>query len=169
MKELMRLLTLANDDDHFYFVPRVSLKEFIGAVSGGNMFVLTGDLGGLFAITGEKYNHQNIMLVLDKFCSKNVFIELSAIDTILYDTVNGNALKNAKFDVGNVIATYPVMYGDEEDSDSLDVLSAISRNVKVSDKWHYKQYVRDFNLKTPEEYNLKYKEVEEKFGIKVFG
>ncbi len=155
MVDLMKLLSIANDEHHFYFVPRISFDQLLLTLAKGNLIITTGDLGSAFAMTDKDFDYQFVMGHLEQAAKDNLFVELPTIDTILFDTVNQNAINSGYCTNENIIFSYPIMYESLEDADSLDVLSAITRNAKIDDKWNSVQYVKDFNFKTPQNYKDK--------------
>lgn len=167
MKDLMALLSKANDEDHFYFKPRLGIKDLINALAKKNLVISTGDFNSLFHVDCKAYNYKSIVALLLLYCDKpDVFLELSSIDTILFDTLAKKVAEIAsEFEVQTVL-TYPVLYENEKDAGTLDVLSTITNGNKIVDPWRHIPYVRDFSIKPPSVYIQKAKELAERMKKK---
>jgi len=153
MTDLLGMLSVANDEDHFFHVARLSLKDLLVCLKKGNLAVSTGDMNGLFHVSCNKYNYKRICELLNMHASKsNVFLEHSIVNTILSDTLAKKVAKIALESEAQTIATYPVLYKNEEDADTLDVLATIVQNNKITDPWRHIPYIRNFSLKFPEKY-----------------
>ena len=148
MTEIMKLLSLANEAERFYFYPRVSLEDLIDLLRGDNVLMLTGDLQSLFALHDKQYNHQ---LIIDKINSeitlKNVYFERLNAKSILFDTLNKKVARIANNEEFNIVSTNLVLYREKREADTLDVLSAIANNAKLSASYRNIQWIKDFYAK----------------------
>lgn len=143
LKSLMRLLTIGNSEDYFYYVSRVGLEEVLQLE---DVFITTGDFFNLF----HHPKHQSILrdLVI-RFGKSNVFAEIVPINTPLYKTLNKKALACAESMGVGVIASYPTLYPTPDDAGSLDVLAAITSNNKMGSRTLPIPFTRDFAFAEP--------------------
>ena len=153
LRRLMRLLSLANDDDHFYYVPRLLLSELLDAIDEDHFYVASGCF---YSALLEKDAIDILKSLSDAVSASNCFIELCPVKSVLWDTLAVKAFKLKEqlalrgINLG-LLVTRPVLYKEGE-AESLDILRAISTNDKMNSPWVPKQYVRTF-------YNI------EKFGL----
>lgn len=143
MRWLFHTLSKAMSPERFYYHGRVAWEDF---QSAEGIAVATGDFFGLFS-------HENYYGCLTRLVhmvgQDNVYAELCPVDTPLFDTMNHRAIQ-ACVDLGlTPLVTFPALYAERGDADSLDVLRTIIDNDKVSDPWRPKQFVKDFYLQEP--------------------
>jgi DNA polymerase-3 subunit alpha len=143
INSLMKLLSIGGRADHFYYHSRVGLNDVL-------------DMKGVAISTGDMFNlfhHPDHVLILTKllhkFGSDKVFAELCPINTPLFDTLNEKAIKAAEYVGAPTLVTYPAMYRENDDADTLQVLNAITSNTQLSVTYRPKQYVKDFCLDAP--------------------
>jgi DNA polymerase-3 subunit alpha len=139
---LLKLLSKANSKDYFYYHSRVGWQDVM-ELEG--VIVTTGDFFSLF-------HHPNQNAILDdliRHFDDKLYVELVPIDTPLFDTLNAKALKCALDTTVPTIVTYPFMYQDDADADTLSVLNAITTNTKMSVRYRPVQHVKDFGFKRP--------------------
>jgi DNA polymerase III subunit alpha len=147
LKQLYRLLTLANTEDHFYYNARVSFEEVLDHFSRQDVSISTGDFWGLMG--HDKYMDRASLLSAqfgDRF-----WVEAVPINTPLFDTLNLRAFEVCNrlgYSVARPLMTYPALY-PEGKADSADVLRAITSNNKMTDMWLQIPHVRDFELASP--------------------
>lgn len=155
MFDLMKLLTFANSEHRFYGNARLSLDDIIETLKKGNLIFSTGDIQSLFSVHDSNYNYQSIIESLTSSISnENVYIEQFNAQSILFDTLNDKTLKIAKFERFsdlNTIATNLILYQNKTDTDTLEVLSVVASNGRMSDSWRNKQWVKTFHSKSPEQ------------------
>lgn len=143
LRSLMKLLTIGNSEEYFYYVSRVGLREVIALE---DVVVTTGDVFNLY----HHPHHQKILSVLKNRFKDCLFSEIVPINTPLFDTLNTLALNACEeFDIPPIMG-YPVFYASEDDANSLDVLRAITSNNKMDSRTLPKPYVRDMCLHKPE-------------------
>jgi len=141
LKALYRLLTLANEGEHYYYHPRLGIDEVVEELHHGNLLVSTGDMGSVFHHPDYR---EHISKLASAAGSGQTFIELVPVQTPLFDTLNEKAIQAAREMEIQPLVTLPAMYLEEEDADTLDVLSAITTNQTIAAPWRPKQYVKDF-------------------------
>lgn len=142
IKGLFKLLTQANDAEHFYYTSRTDLEQVL-ALEG--VVVTTGDMFGLFSMPGyESYAKR----LFDKF-GDDFYVELVPIDTPLFDTMNSRALAFAQKHGCKTLVTYPFAYKSDEDAATLDVMGAIASNTQMSIGHRPKQFVTTFGFCEP--------------------
>ena len=144
LKRLMRLLTRANADDYFYKVPQLGWGDLLAELDGEHLLFTSGDVWGAL-------HHPDALTLLksvsERLGTSQTFLELCPVATPLWDTLNYKAIQAASELGLSCIVTYPAFYASKEDADTLDVLNAISRNVKLADKWANRPHVRDHHIK----------------------
>lgn len=91
LKELFQLLTMANDEAHFYYTPRISFDELLGALSTGNLIVTTGCFFPLFSMSDYNERLRKMKAVLRH--ERDLYVELSPIDSLYHDRINALAIK----------------------------------------------------------------------------
>ncbi len=147
MRRIFRLLTLANSEDRFFYVPRLSLDDVLNELHADDLCASLGD-------TYSAIHSADAREIAEKFSAhltrSQTFLELCPIRSPLWDTVNAKGLTLARELGLQTLVTYPAFY-PEGGADDLDVLNAITRNVKMKDPWTYQPVVRDFSIKRPEE------------------
>ena len=139
LRSLMKLLSKGGSEEYFYYHSRVGLDDVMELE---DVIVTTGDLFNLF-------HHPDHVQILKKLKSKfETFIEIVPINTPLFDTLNKRAIEACKRG-GALIAGYPILYSEEGDADTLDVLRAITSNAKMDSRSLPIPYTRDFSFDTP--------------------
>lgn len=145
MNDLLELLTLSFEGDHFYYVQRLGLSELLPVLERGNLILTTGDLQSVLSFD----DYTDILAQVRRACSaSDAFIELCPIDTPLFDALNERAIKAAVLLGMQTLVTYPTFYAGD-DADTLNIASAIALNNKLSDRWHNIQHVKDFKWDSP--------------------
>jgi len=140
---LMKLLSKAYSEDYFYYHARVGLTDVLELE---DVLVSTGDLFSLYHLEDAS----NIVHSLqDRFGNDNVYSELCPIDTPLFDTLNGQAMKVAQLMDMPTLVTYPAFYRDAGSADSLEVLKCITTNTKMDVRYRSVQFVKDFYIQEP--------------------
>lgn len=159
MRSLMNLLTKANSEEYYYYHSRVGIKEVLDLK---DVIITTGDIANLFHMK----NHDEIVKSLITYHGKeNVFVELVSINTPLFDTLNLRAIKCAKENDLKMIVGYPCLYKQEDDSDALDVLRAITSGEKMDSPYLEIPYVRDMCFHSPVELAKRAVELAKKLNI----
>lgn len=152
LKDLMALLSLAYQEDHFYYFPRLGEGELLDALAKGNLAFSTGDLHSLFYRAPIDRDYFRILRdVAAATRERGTFVEIVPIDTPLFDTLNKKALRALEVIPDTLpILSYPACYAQEGDVASLNVLNAVTRNVKMTDPWRFEQQVTDLCLNDPQ-------------------
>lgn len=141
---LMKLLTKANSAEHFYYNSRCGLDDVLALEE---VIITTGDMNGLFH---QPDAHKTLRTLQTRFGVENVFVELCPIDTPLFDTLNFYGVQAAGALHAPTLVTYPTMYLNDGDADSLAVLRTVTTpQGKMSDTWRPVQYVQDFYFTKP--------------------
>jgi DNA polymerase III alpha subunit len=141
MRQIYALLSIANDDEHSYYVPRLLLDEVLTKLSPENVTLTTGDSHSLFS---RRDYLRLFERVSDRFGS-SLFIELVAAPTPYYERANLNALEAATLGgFIEFIVTTPTLC-DEGQFERLFLNMAIqnrtdmAKRFTVSDPW-YKEF-----------------------------
>lgn len=146
VKDIYKILSMANDDDHYYYFPRIGRQEFYDMLGRGNLAVSTGDFYSVFA-------HKEYVSILNSMISaagvSRLFVELVPLNTPLFDTLNNKAIEMAEAAELQTVLTRPALYSSDEDADSRDVLSTIVQNQKMIDPWRQIPFLRTLSLCPP--------------------
>lgn len=111
MKDIFALLTRANEDDRFYFYPRLGMEDIDGGLSS-NVIVTTGDFHGLFAKENWRDDLENLLAIVD---ASDLFVELTPIPTMLFDRANYHAIQAIQEYGLKPLVTHPLLtQGDFE-------------------------------------------------------
>lgn len=145
MKRIYRLLTLANSAEYFHYIPRVGMEDLAEELHGGDVTLVVPVMYGAI---NKGWIEQLLELKLTMGDS-NVYIEVSPVNTPLFDKVNKEHLEFAQEHNLNILLSRPMLYVNGAASESLDVLGAVATNMKMSDAWRPKQFVRDFDPSSP--------------------
>ena len=144
VKSLLKLLSKANSEENFYYVPRIGLEDVL-ELEG--VVITTGDMHNLFHYQGH---NDALWRLRERFGGDQVFVELVPINTPLFDTLNAKALTAAKTYKLPTLVTRPFCYRQDGDAESLDVLGVItSIGAKMDSRFRNIQYVRDFSFQAP--------------------
>lgn len=156
LQDLMALLSLAYQEDHFYYTARLGLDELCATLERGNLALSTGDLHSLFYRPPVDRDYIDILQTLIRASrGRGVFVEVSPIDTPLFDTLNKKAHDAATILGLPMLLTYPARTTGPGDVASLNVLTAITRNTKMSDPWTLQQTIDDLYIQQPGEIVMK--------------
>ncbi|CCG43329.1 DNA polymerase III subunit alpha [Magnetospirillum molischianum] len=145
LRRIMRLLTLANSEDRFYQVARLGFDDLMRELIGGgdHLIFTSGDAWGAFHHPGAR---DMLREVSGRLGASQTFLELAPVATPLFDTLNHHALvASAELNLPTLVS-YPAFY-QGGGADTLDVLSAISRNVKIADRWAFRPASRDHHAR----------------------
>ncbi|EPF1766943.1 DNA polymerase III subunit alpha, partial [Acinetobacter baumannii] len=93
--------------------------------------------------------HERILKVLKARFGDDLYIEFSPINTPLFDRLNYLGYLAYEREKIKTVVTYPFNYLENEDADTLDVLSAIATNTQLDLHYRPIQYVKDFGFKEP--------------------
>jgi DNA polymerase-3 subunit alpha len=131
---LFKLLSLANDEAHFYYTAKLGIQDFLdtlGDLTGDDVAIASGDTNSLVAHPQAGIVFKNIVALIGK---ESVFMTLTPIDTPYFDRMNAEALKIAGDQGLPTLATRPVLY-EQGGADAADIKNAVSRNIRMSDLW----------------------------------
>lgn len=143
LRSLMKLLTKGNSEEYFYYHSRVGLKEILDLE---DVIITTGDI---FNVYHTKNHSAIINSLVTSFGKENVFVELTPINTPLFDTLNQAAIESATHFQLPIIAGYPCFYKSAEDAGSLDVLRAITSNSTMDSRSLSIPFTRDMCMSEP--------------------
>ena len=140
LSSLMKLLSVGNSSEYFYYHARVGLEDVLKLE---DVVVTTGDLFNVF----HHPRHEEIVYRLSQ--RFETYVELPLINTPLFDTLNSKAMDTSRNLSLPLIASYPTFYAVEEEADTLDVLRAITSNTKIGEMWLPIPYTRDWCFSDP--------------------
>lgn len=143
MKAIFRLLTLANDGDHFYYVAKLGFSDLtkeLCSIAPDDLAIVLGDAHSVLCHPDA----DNIVKSLSP-CVSHFYAPLIPIDTPYYGMMNELAIRQISAGRAKPIVVRPALYGQGE-ADAHEIMSAISANNKVSDPWHRSTHNRDFHV-----------------------
>jgi DNA polymerase-3 subunit alpha len=143
LQSVLALLTKASSAENFYYVPRVSIED-VCACKG--IAVSTGDFYSIFSLRDTDRIRQDITKLTDALGHDHVFAELVPIHTPLFDKMNRLAIATHGLAHIPTLVTYPTLYRDDADHETLEVLGTITSQMKMDTVYRPKQYVKDFGF-----------------------
>jgi DNA polymerase-3 subunit alpha len=158
-KSIFAALTKSLSPEHFYYSPRLGLEDILALE---DVVVTTGDINGLW---GNPDALAICTKLQDKF-GEDLYIELVAIKTPLFDRLNTIALHRAN--ALNTIVTRPAFYATPEDANATDVLRAISTNTQVDSMFLPRPYMRDLCMLEPLRLAIEAKDAFHRCGTDIF-
>jgi DNA polymerase-3 subunit alpha len=147
MKAIYRLLSLAQDEDHFYNVPKLSFDDLFAALA-----TLTADDLAIASDSAHSVvchsDARNIMKKISASLSaSNAFMQLTPIDTPYFDAINKRAIALSK-DLGlPTLTVRPVLYKPDEFA-AAEIMNAISANTRLDSIWHNSPAQTDMHART---------------------
>lgn len=107
IQDIMNLLSLANDEDHFYMQAQVSMEELIECADKGNVIVTSGDLFSLFGQADFAKRLKQLVNAVDR---SNLRFELIPVNSAYYDRISEIALRTSIVTKTELIVTRPILY-----------------------------------------------------------
>ena len=117
LKDLMALLSLSNDPEHFYMQAQIDFKELLETLDMGNVIVTTGDFSSAFS----HKDYENIAQELKaSHRASQTFAEIVPDVNQFFDQVSIRAIESGM----NTIVSRPVMYpeGKHEIRDTMGAI-----------------------------------------------
>ena len=143
-----RMLTLANSDERFYNVPKLGFSDLFEHLmriqdlgDSKDLAIATGDA---FSVLTHPEAESIVAGWVEALGPCSVYATLTPIDAPLWDTLNAKTIALASKLSLPTLVTRPVAYPKDQ-SDAQEIMSAVTRNVKVSDMWHWQSYWRDLH------------------------
>lgn len=137
LHSLMKLLSLGNTPEYFYYHSRVGLADVLELE---DVVVTTGDINNIF----HHPNWEEPLKALHEKFGDDFYVEFVPIYTPLYYTLTKKALKAIREFGCKPALSYPVFYDTVDDSDTLDVLRAITSNTQTDSPTLPIPFIRDF-------------------------
>ena len=143
-----KLLTIAGDDNHFYYVPRLSFKDLLDNVTE-DCFISFGDQNsGL----GTQLAEERMQMLINKIGAPNIGVECIPFDTPVFDRLTKESLCAAQKYGVKLIYSDLCFYSSPDKKQSLIALSAITAkgsNATIATNWLNKPtystaYIKDF-------------------------
>lgn len=145
LRSLFRVLSKSLTADHYYYHARLGLEDVL---SMEGVVVTSGDIHSLWHHPKASEIHAR----LQHHFGLDYYVELTAIDTPLFDRINKLAVDcsfASATPVSQRIITRPALYLTDDDADSTDVLRAITSNTSVYSRWLSRPWARDLSLLAP--------------------
>jgi len=144
LKEVFKLLTKANSDERFYNVPKLGFEDLhdaLSTLSSDDLVITTGDQ---FSVLAHPKADTIIEGWLEQLGATGIYAQLTPIDTPYFDVVNKRAIAAAtKFGLLTLVAR-PTLYA-EGDQAAAEIMTAVTRNVRLEDLWHYQPAFHDLH------------------------
>jgi DNA polymerase III subunit alpha len=150
MRALYKLLSLAHDKDHFYFTARLGFSELIETLKTLSVDDVAISFSDTYSAIRNAKCREIAQEISDALRASNVFVQIAPINTPFWDRQNYEALKLAKELGLSVLIARPVLHHKDK-ADALEIMTAVNRNVKISDGRHWSNYVRDLSAMTDAE------------------
>lgn len=160
LRSLMNLISKGNSEKYYYYHARVGLEDVLQLE---DVVVTTGDL---FNIFHHSFAPEHIAKLKDRF-EGDLFVEVCPVNTPLFDTLNTKAIKTAREFNLPIVSSYPFFYTSSEDSDTLDVLRAITSNTPLDSMWLPIPYTRDWCFGHPKQMAARMVEMTKRIDIEL--
>jgi DNA polymerase-3 subunit alpha len=160
LRSLFAALTKSLTPDHYYYHARLGLDDVLGLE---DVIVTSGDVNSIW----KHPNATDIDTSLSYRFGDDYYIELVAVNTPLYDRLNGEAMKHVGTRTDQIIVTRPAYYATPEDADATDVLKAITTNTQTDSIFMAHPYKRDMCLMDPKAMTFEVQQLTARLGIKV--
>src|SRR5210317_30427 len=145
-KQLLEMLTVATDGNHFYYKPRLGIDEVLYYVSDGNLIMTTGDIQGLPEHKGM-WNNALTTLGPEDLWAQTIDHEGPYFKALSDKAIRG--LDNMfGHDNYNWIHTRPVLY-PEGKREAFDTMNAIIKRATISSPWRNKLAYDDLHVVPP--------------------
>lgn len=141
--DLMILLSKANTEEYFYYVPRVGLTELLDAMRGNALLAVPSEQGSVFKLSDYASICAKIKDAGSASESDSLMFRFYPARSAYFDRINSMTLDLASKLGVKVFAGYTALYEKPEDADTRDVYAAICSNNKMSDPWRTSPYIRD--------------------------
>jgi DNA polymerase-3 subunit alpha len=136
---LFRLLSLANDEAHFYNNAKLSFSDLYNEIADMNAddaAIASSDVYSVF-------HHKDALSILEKIrLSVSVYVTLTPINTPLFDTLNAKAIEAVRDHGFKPLVSRPICY-DKGEADAAEVMGAICSNTPLSSMWNKSTAFRD--------------------------
>lgn len=150
LKAIYRLLTLANDDAHFYYRAKLDhedlFKELVN-LSGDDYALVLGDEQGIY----QHKKFDDIMAEVLKLPKKSVYLPIVMVNTPYYGRINQLSIGFGETHDLPLLAIRPVYY-EKDNADVQEVMSAVCEGVKVTDGFFRSRFNRDLCPMTLKEF-----------------
>jgi DNA polymerase-3 subunit alpha len=133
LQDIMNLLTLSTDSDHFYMQAQIDFADLVATIKKGNVVVTTGDSSGVFA-------HARVMEIAEKLnsvCTLHdvpLFVELCPVNKAYYDKINHVAYEWATDHGVKTILSRPA-YNKVDQTNTRNTLDSILSRDKTDSMW----------------------------------
>jgi DNA polymerase-3 subunit alpha len=118
--DMMKLLTLANSEDNFYFLPQIDFTQLLAAYQAGNIAISTGTLYSMLSHT----NAHNHIKTLASVSVERLFIDLVAVNTAFFKRCNEVGLELADAFNLKTLPAIPALHepGNKDVRDTMEVV-----------------------------------------------
>jgi DNA polymerase III subunit alpha len=158
LMRIFKMLSIANDEDHFYFNPKLSVKELVPHLKG-----LTGaDLAVLVGGAHSFITHPDAGTVMGQIAAEigqeNVYIGLTPLNIPYYDSLNAIAVQMSQKAGYPLLAARPALY-PKGDAIAAEVMSEVIKNGDMGSIWHNAPHYSDAHILSEMEFIREVKEM----------
>ena len=143
--DLCQLLSLANERDHFYQVPRLDLNQVLHTFSLGNIVLITSDVNSVI----YRPDCDNIIdQLLSAGNRDDLLAAIYPVNTPLYDQLNAKTLALAERTHLQSVCFNPAYYATDANADDKDLMYLIANNIKPDQHYRIRSpYQRNSSIK----------------------
>lgn len=145
IKSIFRLLTLANSEDHFYYVARLSFADLYAELDKLTTDDLAVHLGDVKPVTTHPSADDIVIEIIKRVSDDHVYAAIVPIDTPYFSRLNQLSYHTIEMLGAKPLIVRPALYAKDE-ADAAELMTAITNNNKVSDGWHKSTFNRDFHV-----------------------
>lgn len=147
IKAVFELLTLANQPDHFYYEPRLMLREVLDKMDALGKEAFAVVLGGTNSIIA----HPDGAAITKQLIAYNeaTFAAYTLVNTPYYGAINKIAHKLVQ-DGAQPLIVRPALYKSGQ-ADAHEVMVGVIEGSKLTDGWHRSMVNRDMHMMTIKE------------------
>ena len=150
LRALYRLLTLANDEAHFYNNAKVSFDELLAELATLSSDDVAIALTSAYSVMA----HPDATGLAGKFVAvlsaSNVFVGLCPVNTPYFDTMNKRGVEMAIAHGLPTLVARPVCY-KKGGADALEIMGSVYTNTRLDSMWHKSPHTRDLHAMTDKE------------------
>ena len=139
-EQLLHMLTIATDANHFYYKPRLSFDEVIEYVKSGNLLLTTGDVKSM--AENPKWCEKAIATL-----GNNFLYQKQAHNGPYFNGIN-IALNDGSWH--SYLYTRPVLY-PEDQVKAFDTMAAIINHTTITKPWRTELWYDDLHVMSPGE------------------
>lgn len=148
LQALFRLLTVGNDEDHFYYHAKLDWSDVMNELKG----LTPADFALVLGDEQSVYQHKDFDVILADCMDMNAadpccYLPVVAVNTPYYGRINKQSIELHEKHGLPLLAIRPTLYGEGE-ADAQEIMAAVNENTKASDGWFRSRYSRNLHPMT---------------------